>query len=182
MTVVLWYLSLISFYPNLTQVLIIVSCYIPHHSPSYVWSLLTFWFSIYGSDDYQLLLTAFHRITQLSLGFMRSLVLLHWHEWLSMGSMSWAKWTASDAVIVNSKNASESCQQIPTLQYDTIDLFLLCEMRLVNCLVVPCAEKTCACVQSSLQVGWSEETRDERSSLEQLVWLAESLRLYEKNV
>ncbi len=66
-----------------------------------------------------------HQFTQLSLGFMRSLVLLHWHEWLSVGSMSWAKWTASDAVIVNSKNASESCQQIPTLQYDAIDLFVL---------------------------------------------------------
>ena len=74
-----------------------------------------------------------HRInSQLSVGFMRSLVLLHWHKWLPMGSMI-AKWTASDAVIVNSKDASESCQQNACPQYDAIQYWCNRSFPSVKC-------------------------------------------------
>lgn len=136
MAVVVWYLSLIlSHFIILSESHTSPESYFPHRCPgkkfTIIWSLLTFRCSIYGSMD-QMIISCYWlhlrillcQFTQFSVGFMRSLVLLHWHQWLPMGSMM-AKWTASDAVIVNSKNASESCQQNACLQYDAIDLFLL---------------------------------------------------------
>lgn len=127
MAVVVWYLSLIlsnlSFYPNLTQVLRVIFLTIYHNMIRAYFPVFNLWIRwLSAVID---CISESHRInSQLSVGFMRSLVLLHWHEWLPMGSMI-AKWTASDAVIVNSKDASESCQQKACLQYDAIDLFLL---------------------------------------------------------
>lgn len=115
--------------------------YFPHRCPgkkfTIIWSLLTFQCSIYGSMDQMITvidcISESHRVnSQLSVGFMRSLVLLHWHKWLPMGSMI-AKWTASDAVIVNSKDASESCQQNACPQYDAIQYWCNRSFPSVKC-------------------------------------------------